>query len=404
VTTWFGRGQLAARTVSRRFADVAAAKRAYRALVALKRSQGFVLAQRRSPLSLALANPRAASNADIEAAILEDVDDARGYLVYADWLQGQGDPRGELITLQHALSSGGASDALRALEEALVTEHREILLGPLAARAFDVTWRLGFVRHARIHRSSELPLDELLRRVLAHPSCRFLEDLWLGASHWGDDHPGFGPTLLALAEADPPVLRTLRLGEPHLVLGDVSNLFRILPRLRTLSLSGTGLRLATSAPITIERLILSNTELGPSVAEQIAAVRWPRLDTLVFRRSFSFGPYVDELLDRLHPHAVPALRHVFLAASHLKYGEGAVDALVRSRIAPALERLDLDLPIDERDVEKLCAAAPRLERLRSIRLRDGNRVDAPMREELAARFADVRWSRFESDVPDAPPR
>jgi uncharacterized protein (TIGR02996 family) len=40
--------------------------------------------------------------AAIEAAIDDDPDDARAYAVYGDWLQEQGDPRGELIALQQA--------------------------------------------------------------------------------------------------------------------------------------------------------------------------------------------------------------------------------------------------------------------------------------------------------------
>ncbi|MBA3538368.1 MAG: TIGR02996 domain-containing protein, partial [Deltaproteobacteria bacterium] len=44
-------------------------------------------------------------NPKLEAAILADPDDTAAYLVYADWLQSRGDPRGELIVLQHQLGT-----------------------------------------------------------------------------------------------------------------------------------------------------------------------------------------------------------------------------------------------------------------------------------------------------------
>jgi uncharacterized protein (TIGR02996 family) len=43
------------------------------------------------------------TNAELEQAIRNHPDDPKAYLVYADWLQTAGDPRGELIAVQHRL-------------------------------------------------------------------------------------------------------------------------------------------------------------------------------------------------------------------------------------------------------------------------------------------------------------
>src|SRR5687767_3359435 len=43
------------------------------------------------------------SNPELEKRILANPDDAEAYLVYGDWLQSQGDPRGELVVLQHQI-------------------------------------------------------------------------------------------------------------------------------------------------------------------------------------------------------------------------------------------------------------------------------------------------------------
>ncbi|HEY0985394.1 MAG TPA: TIGR02996 domain-containing protein [Kofleriaceae bacterium] len=118
----------------------------------------------------------AARNADLEAAIAADIDDAGAYLVYADWLQTRGDPRGELIVVQHALETarGPAWARLKIRERELLTAHGEHLLGPGAAprywRHFD--WRRGFVD--RMH--AEFVLDEG-EQLIGHPSLALVRAL-----------------------------------------------------------------------------------------------------------------------------------------------------------------------------------------------------------------------------------
>jgi uncharacterized protein (TIGR02996 family) len=169
----------------------------------------------------------AARNADLEAAIVADPEDEGPYLVYADWLQSRGDPRGELIIVQHALETarGVAWAQLRIRERELLSRYRDALLGPAAlhhdTRHFD--WRRGFVDRMsagfvldegeqlvshpslalvravsnvefRRLREVSLPLleelavtDESSRAVLAHTRLRHLA--LTGGSWWGSDSP-----------------------------------------------------------------------------------------------------------------------------------------------------------------------------------------------------------------------
>src|ERR1043165_6551684 len=91
----------------------------------------------------------AARNADLEAAIVADPEDEGPYLVYADWLQSRGDPRGELIIVLHALATarGPAWAKLRIREQELLSRYRQVLLGPASGNhdtgRFD--WRRGFI-------------------------------------------------------------------------------------------------------------------------------------------------------------------------------------------------------------------------------------------------------------------
>ena len=108
-----------------------------------------------------------ARNAELEAAIVEDPEAEGPYVVYADWLQGQGDPRGELIAVQLALETarGPRWGELRRRELQILREHAGALLGPAAAWPSDrYDWRRGFVD--RLHGG----LDGADAHVLAQPS------------------------------------------------------------------------------------------------------------------------------------------------------------------------------------------------------------------------------------------
>ncbi len=110
-------------------------------------------------------------NPELEARILAALDDATGYLVYADWLSERGDPRGELITVQHAIDKARnrVGQELYARQKALLETHRERFLGPMAGLPRgSVSWELGF-----INALSSTELDHL-PEMLAHPSMRFL--------------------------------------------------------------------------------------------------------------------------------------------------------------------------------------------------------------------------------------
>src|SRR5215204_4545802 len=81
---------------------------------------------------------RAVRNLDLEAAIIANPEDDQLYRVYADWLEGQGDPRAQLIRVQ--LDSGDSA------ARPLLRERAEELLGPsLAKFALALSWKRGFV-------------------------------------------------------------------------------------------------------------------------------------------------------------------------------------------------------------------------------------------------------------------
>src|SRR5262245_35238695 len=122
------------------------------------------------------------------AQIRADREETAHYLAYADLLQAAGDPRGELIVLQHQLATRPHDRALRRAEHELLRRHAATLLPPtlLAAggnyRKLDVRWRLGFLHRVRLaHEHWRDPtVTVVLKDLLAHPSSWVLHSLTIG--------------------------------------------------------------------------------------------------------------------------------------------------------------------------------------------------------------------------------
>jgi len=143
-------------------------------------------------------------------AIRAAPEETEAYLVYADWLQRRGDPRGELICVQHAIAEqhrlGRTQEekyfseravALDRAELLLLLLHRERFFGPVLSRVhsveqqrylsdlFELTWHLGFIRAASQPRSLRRQgLDrELWRALLQTSSAALIREIRLD---WAD--------------------------------------------------------------------------------------------------------------------------------------------------------------------------------------------------------------------------
>ena len=114
----------------------------------------------------------------LEDAIAAAPEDPSVYLVYADWLQQRGDPRGELIVVQDALRAKPRDRALLAEQDRLFEEHSDLLRGPLAfVGPVAVGWFCGFVRELDLGAWLATRGRSLLAPLLAHASFAFLRVL-----------------------------------------------------------------------------------------------------------------------------------------------------------------------------------------------------------------------------------
>ncbi|MBL8910648.1 MAG: TIGR02996 domain-containing protein [Archangium sp.] len=155
----------------------------------------------------ALPKKKAAPGAKDEAALLADVfarpDDDGPRLVYADFLQERGDPRGEFITLQC-----GARDEKR--EKALLKQHEKKWLGALApVLSKGVEFRRGFPSKGRVNFRAQTDAEKY--GVL--PEWATFEELeWINAAASSDQRRWtrfIGPNFRNLKVARSPHFTTM---------------------------------------------------------------------------------------------------------------------------------------------------------------------------------------------------
>jgi uncharacterized protein (TIGR02996 family) len=127
------------------------------------------------------------SDEELAAAIRATPDDPAPYLVYADWLSDRGDPRGQLITIDHQLELTPTPELFRARREWL-RAHPE-LVGIIEDWA-QAVWKYGFVSKLVFEagyydrQRTDLDVAAIVQEILQHPSCRFVRSVELGEL-WG---------------------------------------------------------------------------------------------------------------------------------------------------------------------------------------------------------------------------
>ena len=191
-----------------------------------------------------------ANEESLLAAIYATPDDDGPRLVYSDWLQERGDPRGEFIALQLQPTRDATSEKRM---RALLKQHKKAWLGPLApALGGDLEFRRGFVakgtakfrhqRDAEQHGASpawatveELDWGHQIVRDDQAAWAHYIHPAMSGLRHVDGAHPRF-----LLAATTPWRIETLVLGHR---LGDRESMRALcesplLPKLQRLTVGG----------------------------------------------------------------------------------------------------------------------------------------------------------------------
>lgn len=296
-----------------------------------------------------------AASTELDAAIVADPNDVTARLVYADWLQLQGDPRGELAMVQHAIDSakGPAWAALKIREAELFARYANELYGPIVKwprpRLTNLDWNTGFVSGFR---SREPRSEAAVDAFFAHPSMKFVQHVD------GFRMPPFVPRTLECISVYEGSLRAL-LAAPRLEALSCDHQFTeakdiVHPTLELLGVGDVRAMLASFNGAQLPALKTLAVSLGDASLAMAAQVL-PRVDEL---RIEADGLHESVRLAKL---GALSARVTVLSLLHEVDPSGAdLSGVKRLRIAlsegdgevfgtltlPALERVELQLPSD----------------------------------------------------------
>lgn len=346
-----------------------------------------------------------ARNPDLEAAITAHPLDRDPYLVFADWLQQQGDPRGELMSLQLA----GKDEAA----EAFLAKHEEYFLGPLAAHklVYDeggnnsvsslrtpeqeaawqqihtqaFRWRNGFIHFLRLsHDEDQLPkkfdgtLADILDQVLDHPSGRFIVEVaFHGNGNLNDDN--LQPLIDKLAEKAPATLRKLTLGDNidqiswHHV-GSLAPLWPSVPHLETLEIETGELEVGEPGQMiapALQRAVFITGGMSPSCARGIATAQLPAIQHLeIYYGDPNYGgnATIDDVKPLLERSDLTKLRYLGLKNS--MFANEIARLVGSAKVIKHLDTLDLSLgAMTDEGAKYLAESAPALAHLKTLNLK-----------------------------------
>lgn len=387
-------------------ADQAIAEAELRVLERLRGGWHEVEAERHAP----------ARNPALEAAIVDDPTDPAAWSVYADWLQGRGDPFGERLGLalageldERALEAWTWSSELRWLCE---REDLDVIA------ALERRW--GFVIAARIGQPPEVwgsPVPaQLLAALLRCPAGRLVRRLAIRRQG--------GQVDTLLGQRDSITLEHLR----ELILGDfsypdegelswervgeLSRVFAACPNLRRLHVRGGGVEIADELEhAELRELTIESAGLDARVVESLARARLPKLRRLELwtgppRQDLTPPEYraatLDSLASLLHaPERWPCLRELGLVNAEL--GEALAPGLASVPLLGQLERLDLSRgTLRDAGGRALLAHADALGHLRELDLR-GNFLAPELAHAIARALPGIARVEDQRD-PETPDR
>ncbi len=371
------------------------------------------------------AAPTSARNKKLEAMISKDPEDADAYLAYADWLQEQGDPRGELIMVQHALAAMPKNKKLLKAQEQLLSDYKEHFWGDVAPYAAemteDVVWSMGYIKSAKLKTTYErdpsfgdegkmVKYEDVLRDFLALASSTFLQSLTLGIATM--DQNDYSAAIKLIAEAKRPTIKSMFIGDFHCeetelnwsFVGFVEPLCKAVPNLEELTLRSGGLNAGKLAFPKLKSFTVIAGGISDKALSEIAQAKWPKLERL----SVQLGNEMDS------KKAFKALKPIFDAKGlknvrHL--GLGNFDAsdelcthLAKSKIAKQIEELDLSQgTLGDAGVAALVAEAKQFAKLTSIDVSENYVTNAGIKS-LKALAKNVDGSHQEDDGGDVDDR
>ncbi|MFV8752237.1 WGR domain-containing protein [Nannocystaceae bacterium ST9] len=354
-----------------------------------------------------------ASAAPVRAAVADESED---WAVRADRLQVAGDPWGRRIALEMARADASGPDKRKLGKELAELEkaHGEHFFGPELLALMDVEgfdkvarleWKYGYVVRARVampeygFKGPKVPA--VLAALVKSPAGEFLRDLSVGLV----DHEGGGlvGVAAALSSGRPLAnLETLFLGDfsrddqeiSWVTHGNLEPLWSITPKLRTLRLRGSGMKLGKFEHPSLARLEIETGGLpGDSVAS-IAAAKLPELrhmEVWFGRTDYGGIRTIETLLPLFSTTGLPKLEHLGLQNSEMQ--DDIAIALAGSPLLAQVGSVDMSMgTMREIGANALIADAKSFKHLKSLDL-DENYIPVELHDRLRKAIPTVKLGR-----------
>ena len=442
-TTTFGKIGTPGTSSIKDWPDAATAKKEHDKLVAQKVKKGYAPVEGAAPKKAAakaapakvakkVAPPvaSAAANPQLAKQIESNPDDEGAWAVYADWLQGQGDPRGELGVVQERLRSSPKDKTLLSAEKKLLKDHAETIVGSLAPYMkkkghipgvlskpdvepdfrqsteglppVRALWRSGFFQQVFVGHPGfdgfagggdddegggggmeDIEMADLIHNVLSSPASRFLSSLRLGLPNNPEDGEcDYEAVLKKIAKHETLArLRTLYIGDvtqeesecSWINIRDVSKLYPQLKNLRHLTLrGGSDMKLGKIELPDLRTLTIITGGLDKKNVAAIADAKWPKLERLELwfgTDNYGGNCKVKDVAPILAGKAFPKLKH--LGLRNCEFIDELAAALPGSAIMKQIESLDLSKgTMTDDGVKKLVEGKAWLAHLRRLDLSD----------------------------------
>jgi uncharacterized protein (TIGR02996 family) len=332
-------------------------------LVAEKKKKGYQevggAAKKAKP-----APPASPRNAQLEKLIAKNPDAVDNYLVYADWLTANGDPRGELITIQHALGEMSPEERKGPKGKPLAKRESEILrknarfLPDVSPKMVKVTWRWGFLDSIKFCNEEDWMEDGidvlgLVAKVLASPACAVLRHLRIGVVRW-DEVTKDVPAILKLV-GESAIAANLR----ELTVGDLKNddvdtgmydpgkldaISKYFPALESLTVHGNEFSLGALNLPKLRSLSIQTCGLSKKHLASVLGAKWPKLEKLELwfgSKDYGGNCKVKDLGPILDGSAIPKVRH--LGLMNAEFTDDLCKVLPNAKILSRVETLDLSM-------------------------------------------------------------
>ncbi|MGZ3418997.1 MAG: WGR domain-containing protein [Polyangiales bacterium] len=310
-----------------------------------------------------------ARNPELEKAIVADPENQQLYSVFADFLEEQGDPRGELISLQIA---GKDKEA-----KALIQKESEYFLGPLAehTKCYDgdlgnnnrsnsddwveenqqaFLWKNGFIHRVRLAHDSyadeefQGKLVDILDMLLRHPSGRYVVEFAFNSN--GDPNEDDLQDLLdLLGRKAPPTVRKILIGDnvdqiSWYHVGNLEPLWKGAPNLRWFEIEAGEFLVGSMSCPNLEHAVFKTGGLAKAAGKSIATAQLPNIRHLdIWYGDDNYGGdcTIKEVMPLLERTDLKHLTHLGLKNS--QFSNDIAKAIGGSRILGQLKELDLSM-------------------------------------------------------------